>query len=56
MTSAVRNPATRVIDECVDPGTRHILLRYHDGVVKVTRLRASNCRLPPAINRYITKT
>ena len=51
MTPVVSNPATRVVDECVDPGTRHIVLRYHDGVVEVTRLRASSFRLPRLIGR-----
>ena len=49
MSPVVSNPTTRVVDECVDPGTRHILLRYHDGVVEVTRLRASSFRLPRLI-------
>ena len=51
MSPVVSNPATRVIDECVDPGTRHIVLRYHDGVVEVTRLRATSFRLPRLIGR-----
>jgi hypothetical protein len=45
------NPAIRVVDECVDPGTRHILLRSHDGVVEVTQQRASSFRLPRLVGR-----
>jgi hypothetical protein len=51
MSPLVSNPATRAVDECVDPGTRHILLRYNDGVVEVIRLRASSFRLPRLISR-----
>ena len=51
MSPVVSNPATRVVDECVDPATRHILLRYNDGVVEVTRLRATSFRLPRLIGR-----
>jgi hypothetical protein len=51
MAAVVSNPATRFVDECVDPATRHILLRYHGGVVEVTRLRASSFRLPRLIGR-----
>jgi hypothetical protein len=47
----VSNPATRVVDECVDPATRRVLLKYNDGVVEVTRLRASSFRLPRLIGR-----
>ena len=49
MSPVVSNPAARVVDECIDPGTRHILLRYNDG--EVTRLRASSFRLPRLIGR-----
>ena len=49
MSPVVSNPATRVVDECIDLSTRHI--RYHDGVVEVTRLRATSFRLPRLIGR-----
>ena len=35
MTPVVSDPA---VDECVDPRTWHIVLKYNDGVVEVTRL------------------
>jgi hypothetical protein len=37
---------SRVIDQCVDPGTRHIVLKYNDGRRRGDRLRASSFRLP----------
>jgi hypothetical protein len=49
MSPVVSNLPIRVVDECADPGTRHIVLKYHDGVVEVTRLRASSFRLPRLI-------
>jgi hypothetical protein len=49
MTPVVSNPATRVVDECVDPGTRHIVLKYNDA--RLTRLRATSFRLPRLIGR-----
>jgi hypothetical protein len=55
MTPMVSNPAARVVDECVDPGTRLMLLKYSDGVVEVTRLRASSFKLPQLIGRTRTE-
>ena len=49
ISPVVSNPTTRVVNECVDPGARHIVLKYNDGTVEVTRLRATSFRLPRLI-------
>ena len=36
----------RVIDECVDPGTRRVLLKFDDGTFEATRWPASRFKLP----------
>jgi hypothetical protein len=40
------DPAARVVDECVDPGTRLVLLRFDDGTVEAARWPATRFRLP----------
>jgi hypothetical protein len=40
------DPAARVVDEVVDPGTKRILLKFDDGTFEATRWHASHFKLP----------
>jgi hypothetical protein len=40
------DPAARVIDECIDPGTRLILLKFDGGTFEATPWQAARFKLP----------